>query len=182
MQTTYFSTMKIIYTYCILLVLTLIACNQTPRPLSSTDPVNWEKRTQKSSLPDSLDVGHTFLSIYSSIYMRNDKEQSDLTVTVSLHNPNREALVYIDKAIYYNTQGDPIRTYFDKTIFIQPMETVQIVIDGIDKEGGTGANFIFDWKKKKASNEPLIRGRNDKYPRVSRLIICDRGEANQIVG
>ncbi|KKN46411.1 hypothetical protein LCGC14_0673190 [marine sediment metagenome] len=107
-------------------------------------------------ISDSLDMGHTFLSIYSSVYMRNEKEQSDLTVTVSLHNPNRDEEVFIDKAVYYNTQGDPIRTYFDRTIFIKPMETVQIVIDGVDKEGGTGANFIFDWKKKPNSNEPLF--------------------------
>ncbi len=133
-----------------------VSCNEQPRALSSTDPINYEKRRVNSPILDTLDIGHTFLSIYSSIYMRNDKEQSDLTVTVSLHNPNRDENVYIDKAIYYNTHGDPIRTYFDHTIYIKPLETVQIVIDGIDKEGGTGANFIFDWKKKKISNEPLF--------------------------
>ncbi len=133
-----------------------VSCEDSPRQLSSTDPINWEKRRIKAPISDTLDVGHTFLSIYSSVYMRNDQEQSDLTVTVSLHNPNRDEEVFIDKAVYYNTQGDPIRTYFDQTIFIKPMETVQIVIDGIDKEGGTGANFIFDWMKKRNTNEPLF--------------------------
>ena len=138
------------------LCLMVSSCQDKPRELSSTDPVNWEKRMLKSSISDSLDAGHTFLSIYSSIYMRNEREQSDLTVTVSLHNPNRNEDVFIDKAVYYNTDGEPIRTYFDRTIFIKPMETVQIVIDGLDQEGGTGANFIFDWKKQKSSNEPLF--------------------------
>ncbi|SDE49103.1 Protein of unknown function [Pricia antarctica] len=133
-----------------------VACNDQPRELSSTNPINWEKRRMTSPISDTLDTGHTFLSIYSSIYMRNDQEQSDLTVTVSLHNPNRDEDVFIDKAVYYNTHGEAIRTYFDQTIFIKPMETVQIVIDGIDKEGGTGANFIFDWQKKRNSNEPLF--------------------------
>lgn len=133
-----------------------VSCNEKSRELSSTDPVNWEKRRISVPISDTLDVGHTFLSIYSSIYMRNDQEQSDLTVTVSLHNPNRDEAIFIDKAVYYNTHGEAIRTYFDNTIFIKPMETVQIVIDGVDKEGGTGANFIFDWKKKQTSNEPLF--------------------------
>ncbi|MFC7356738.1 DUF3124 domain-containing protein [Jejudonia soesokkakensis] len=132
-----------------------ISCIQ-PRELSSTDPVNWDKRTVKTTVSDSLETGSTFLSIYSQIYMRNDEEQSDLTVTVSLHNPNLNEQLFIDKAVYYNTHGEPIRTYFDKTIFINPMETVQIVIDGIDKEGGTGANFVFDWKTKKGTNEPIF--------------------------
>lgn len=145
------------YTFTLIfLCFIALSCNETPRELSSTDPIDYQKRSVKTPITDTLDVGHTFLSIYSSVYMRNDREQSDLTVTVSLHNPNRDENVYIDKAVYYNTHGDPIRTYFDHTIFIKPMETVQIVIDGIDKEGGTGANFIFDWKKKPASNEPLF--------------------------
>lgn len=147
--------MKPILTLLALSIL-ILSCQEEPRKLSSTDPVNWQKRMVSEPLPDSLDIGHTFLSIYSSIFMRNEKEQSDLTVTVSLHNPNRDGEVYIDKAIYYNTHGEPIRTYFDKTITIKPMETVQIVIDGIDKEGGTGANFIFDWQKKPNLNEPLF--------------------------
>lgn len=147
--------MKYAFTLIFLCFLAL-SCKETPRELSSTDPIDYEKRSVTTPISDTLDIGHTFLSIYSSVYMRNDREQSDLTVTVSLHNPNRDENVYIDKAVYYNTHGDPIRTYFDHTIFIKPMETVQIVIDGIDKEGGTGANFIFDWKKKKTSNEPLF--------------------------
>ena len=36
------------------------------------------------------------------------------------------------------------------------METVEIVIDENDKEGGTGANFHFDWRIKPLSNEPLF--------------------------
>ena len=36
------------------------------------------------------------------------------------------------------------------------METVEIVIDQDDNEGGTGANFIFDWKIKPDTNEPLF--------------------------
>ena len=140
----------------IALVYLLVLSCEEPKPLSSVDPVNWDKRTVKSTLSDSLETGSTFLSIYSQIYLRTENDQADLTATISLHNPNREAQVYVDKAVYYNTYGEPIRVYFDKTIFIKPMETVQIVIDGVDKEGGTGANFIFDWKIQPDTNEPII--------------------------
>lgn len=139
----------------ILFSLVALSCEE-PRKLSSMAPTNWDKRTVTSVLPDSLNSGSTFLSVYSQIFTRNEENQSNLTVTVSLHNPNLNDQLYIEKAVYYNTHGEPIRVYFDKTIFINPMETVQIVIDGIDKEGGTGANFVFDWKKKSDSNEPLF--------------------------
>ncbi|EDM44918.1 hypothetical protein SCB49_02319 [unidentified eubacterium SCB49] len=139
----------------LLLPLLLLSC-EPPHTLSSTDPVNWGKRAVKETLPDSLETGSTFLSIYSQIFTRNEKDHTALTATVSIHNPNLKEAVYIDKAVYYNTNGNPIRTYFDKTIFIKPMETVQIVIDGIDDEGGTGANFVFDWKIEQQLNEPIF--------------------------
>ena len=138
-----------------LVYLLVLSCVE-PKPLSSVDPVNWDKRTVKSTLSNTLETGSTFLSIYSQIYLRTENDQADLTATISLHNPNREARIYVDKAVYYNTHGEPIRVYFDKTIFIKPMETVQIVIDGVDNEGGTGANFIFDWKIQPRTNEPII--------------------------
>ena len=144
------------FLFSLILVSLLILSCEEPRKLSSIDPINWDKRAVKSSIQDSLEIGSTFLSIYSQIYVRTENDQTDLTVTVSLHNPNLKDQVYIDKAVYYNTHGEPIRVYFDRTIFINPMETVQIVIDGIDTEGGTGANFIFDWKIKPNTNEPIF--------------------------
>lgn len=139
----------------LLLVIVLNSCDP-PRKLSSTDPINWEKRVAQNIPYDSLESGSTFLSIYSQIFLRTDQDEADLTATVSLHNPNVNDTIFIKKAVYYNTHGTAIRTYFQKTIFVRPMETVQIVIDGIDNEGGTGANFIFDWNIKPQSREPIF--------------------------
>ncbi|MFC4689896.1 DUF3124 domain-containing protein [Dokdonia genika] len=144
------------YLYSLIFALLFLSSCEEPRKLSSTNADNWSKRTVKSALPESLEKGSTFLSIYSQIYMRSEKDEADLTATVSLHNPNLTERIFIDKAIYYNTHGEPIRTYFDKTIYINPMETVQIVIDGVDKAGGTGANFVFDWQINQNGNEPII--------------------------
>lgn len=146
--------MKPYFSFALILLL-LCSCKETKK-LSSIDRVNWEKRTVNSRLSDSLVTGSTFLSIYSQIYLRTVNDQAELTTTVSLHNPNINEQIYIDKAVYYNTEGKAIRTYFDKTIYINPMETVQIIIDGIDNEGGTGANFVFDWKIKPGTNEPIM--------------------------
>ena len=75
-----------------------------------------------------------------------------------MRNTSLRDTVYIDNAEYFDTKGKSIRTYFDKTIYIAPMETVEIVIDEIDREGGTGGNFLFNWKTNYASNEPLFEG------------------------
>jgi hypothetical protein len=77
---------------------------------------------------------------------------------VSIRNINKSDTIYIKKAEYFNTKGNSIRTYFDRTIFVAPMETIEIVIEEQDQEGGTGANFLFDWAIKPNSNEPFFEG------------------------
>jgi len=145
-----------------LLIITLLSwyfagCNQK-RELSSINQINWNKRTVEQLSNDTLVKGQTYLPIYSQIYSQTEHKTHDLTVTISMRNINLHDTIFINKATYYNTHGALIRTYFTKTIFIAPMETVEIVIDEIDQEGGTGANFLFDWQINPVSNEPLFEG------------------------
>lgn len=136
-------------------LLLLQACNEE-KPISSIDPINWEKRSLSSPLQDSLLQGSTYLPVYSQIYSQTEHRTLDLTVTVSMRNTNLTDTLYIRKTEYFDTKGNPIRTYFDKPIFIAPMETVEIVIDELDKDGGTGANFLFHWTTKPLSSPPLF--------------------------
>lgn len=140
----------------ILLCAFLLQSCQEKVEMSSISPVNWEKRSAKLNIKDSLVPGSTYLSVYSQIYSQSDQRTHDLTATVSMHNTNNRDTIYINKAEYFDTDGNSIRTYFDKTIFVAPMATVQIIIDEKDKSGGTGANFIFEWMIKPESNEPLF--------------------------
>lgn len=123
---------------------TLMACGEAPER-SSVSPVNWQRRMARSPLPGGLQEGSTYLSVYSEIYSESEHRTFSLTATVSMRNTSRTDTVYIHRAEYFNTNGTPIRSYFDRPIFIAPLETVEIIIDEADLEGGTGANFIFDW-------------------------------------
>ena len=138
-----------------MIALAVSACNRSEE-ISSVDPVNWEKRAINHSLPDSLEIGETYLSVYSQIYSMTEHRTHDLTATVSMRNIHRTDTVYLLKAEYFDTHGESIRTYFDQPIFLAPLETVEIIIDGIDQAGGTGGNFLFNWKVKLGSPEPLF--------------------------
>ncbi|MEO1435780.1 MAG: DUF3124 domain-containing protein [Bacteroidota bacterium] len=142
---------------CLLLFGCLLfqACTEEPT-ISSISPTNWDSRTVATNLPDSLIQGTTYLSVYSQIYSQTEHKTHNLTATVSLRNTDRRDTIYLQRADYFDTKGNAIRTYFDQAIYIAPMETVEIVIDELDKSGGTGANFLFDWKVKSGSNEPLF--------------------------
>ncbi len=145
------------FIYIILLAFSVISCNNGGESLS-THTANWEKRTIDHALSSSLESGSSYLSVYSEIYNRSEHRTYDLTATISIRNVNRADTIFIEKAEYFDTVGNSIRTYFNKPIYLTPMETVEIVIDDKDKAGGTGANIVFDWKIKPGSNPPLFEG------------------------
>ncbi len=139
----------------LLLIITLFSCKEQVA-ISSIDPNNWEKRTVATPFADSLLAGSTYLSVYSQIYSQTEHKTHDLTATISMRNVNKTDTIFVTSAAYFNTNGTRIRSYFGKPIFIAPMETVEIIIDERDQEGGTGANFLFDWSVKPTSTEPLF--------------------------
>ncbi|MBQ0769402.1 MAG: DUF3124 domain-containing protein [Bizionia sp.] len=134
---------------------TFIACNDKAE-VSSINPINWNKRTITLPTTNALISGKTYLSVYSEIYGLTEHRTQNLTATVSIRNINPNDTIYINKAEYFNTNGDPIRTYFNKTVFIKPLETIEIIIDERDKEGGSGANFVFDWSVSKGIHDPFF--------------------------
>jgi len=142
----------------LILLIGLIASCKDEKSISSYDPVDWETRSAKIPEIDSLQNGKSYLSVYSEIYSQTEHRTHNLTTTVSMRNINIKDTIYINKAEYFNTEGKSIRTYFDHPIYIAPLETVEIVVDETDVEGGTGANFVFEWSVKKSISEPLFEG------------------------
>ncbi|RAJ12393.1 DUF3124 domain-containing protein [Arenibacter echinorum] len=149
----YLTGIKICLALCSLLV--IISCTEE-KSVSHIDPINWEKRYLTLPVQDSLIKGSSYLSIYSSIYDGTERTLHHLTATASMRNVSNTDSIYILKAEYYNTQGDLIRTYFNKPIYLKPLETIEIVIDQDDEYGGTGANFVFDWAVESNNHEPIF--------------------------
>lgn len=139
-----------------LLLLLLQSCVEEQQ-ISSVDQVNWGKRTVSKLPVDSLsNSGTTYLSVYSQIYSQTEHRTYDLTATVGIRNTSMSDTLYLKKAEYFNTKGDRLRNYIVNPVFVAPMETVEIIIDEKDQEGGTGANFIFEWSKLEDSSDPIF--------------------------
>ncbi len=117
---------------------------------------NWTKRKVHTTLKDSLEYGKSYLSIYSEIYSFTESKKISLTSMISLRNTSDLDTIYVLKAEYFDTEGTSIRKYFDFPIFLKPLETAEIIIDEVDVSGGTGSNFIFEWKIPKNSPEPIF--------------------------
>lgn len=139
----------------ILIILLFSSCTgeKENRILKSTD---LESRKTEITNFNDLIQGKSYLSVYSHIYHSYANQIFDLTITISIRNVSITDTIYILKADYFNTDGDNIRQYIQKPIYIKPMETVEIIIAEKDKEGGSGANFVFDWAVKNDINLPLF--------------------------
>jgi len=142
----------------ILIMLYLSSCQDKTEGTDSPHQENFDKRAVALNRLDSLESGKSYLSVYSQIYSFSEHKTHDLTVTASIRNINTRDTIYITKAEYFDTNAVSQHTYFEKPIYLAPLETVEIVIDEFDKEGGTGANFVFDWKIKPNSTEPFFEG------------------------
>ncbi|MDC8000172.1 DUF3124 domain-containing protein [Aequorivita todarodis] len=136
-----------------------VSC-EDEKEISSYSPNHWEDHYVgpkiSAFIQDSLQTGKTYLSVYSHIYSISLKKTQNLTAMISLRNVSDTDTIYISKADYYGTNGDLIRRYFKKTIYLKPLETVEIVIDETDNHGGSGANFIFEWITAPNTPEPLF--------------------------
>ncbi len=151
--------MKIIWLF--LLVLTL-GCSQEEKSTAvqqkNIHREDWSKRAANIAETDSLVFGETYLSVYSEMYSFSQKQKFNLTGMISMRNVSETDTIYLLRADYYDTAGTKIRSYFDHPVYLRPMETVEIVIAHDDVEGGTGSNFLFEWKTPPGDPEPLFEG------------------------
>lgn len=143
-----------IFIFCSVL---LFNC-EPPKENEDIHQENWSKRQINISLKDSLEHGKSYLSIYSQIYSITQHSTHNLTAVASLRNISDRDTIYLTKATYYDTHGNLLKTYFDKPIYLAPLETTEIIIDEINVEGGTGSNFLFEWKIPKNCPEPFFEG------------------------
>ncbi|APQ17456.1 DUF3124 domain-containing protein [Maribacter hydrothermalis] len=135
----------------------VMSCMQE-KEISSINPENWSKRKITLNVKDSLEYGKSYLSIYSQIYSSSEHKTHNLTAMVSLRNTSDVDTIYLLKAEYFDTHGVSLRNYFNHPIYLAPLETAEIIIDEMDISGGTGSNFIFEWKTPKGCPEPLFEG------------------------
>jgi len=117
---------------------------------------DWESRKSEITNFNDYTQGKTYLPVYSHIYHIHEHKTFDLTITISIRNVSMTDSIYILKADYYNTVGTHIRQYIENPVFIKPLETAEIIIEEHDMEGGSGANFVFNWAMKNEINPPLF--------------------------
>lgn len=107
--------------------------------------------------PIILSKGQTlYVPAYSHIYAGSREMPLLLTVTLSIRNADSKHSITITSVDYYGTKGELIKKYLDQAVVLIPFESTRYIIPQKDKSGGSGANFLVEWKSEKSVNPPLI--------------------------
>lgn len=143
----------------ILSALALGACEETN---PNTNKVGEDILTShETSLPQQSEVlsyaDTIYVPIYSDIYLSKTSPKSLLTATLSIRNSSFSDSLYVSTIDYYDTKGNLVRSYLDKPILLNPMESIDYVIEKEDESGGSGANFILILSAEKKSIKPIIQ-------------------------
>ncbi len=93
---------------------------------------------------------------YSHIYIGNTERPFLLTVTLSIRNTDPRNPIKIIVADYYQSQGKLLVKYLDDPVILNPLGSLRYIIPERDKAGGSGANFIVEWKSERYINPPII--------------------------
>lgn len=126
-------------------------------PPSSYRPPDLDKYAAVGVSVDSLDVHRAaYVPIYSHVYYDGGRPYV-LETMLSIRNVDPKERVYVSAANYYDTDGKLSGQKLDRLIKLEPLQTIEFLIERTDATGGSGANFIVEWHAAtKASHAPLI--------------------------
>ena len=97
-----------------------------------------------------------YVPVYSHIYYDGGRPYL-LEITLSLRNVDPNHPIYVSAVEYYDTHGKLTKKHVDRLIKLEPLQTIEFLVERHDVTGGSGANFIVEWHMAtKDTHAPLI--------------------------
>ena len=99
-----------------------------------------------------------YVPIYSHIYYGDREQAFLLTGTLSVRNTDPGHSLTLLRVDYYDTQGKLVRKYLSQPFTLGPLGSTRFVVKASDTSGGSGANFLVQWKAETEVNIPILEG------------------------
>ncbi len=97
-----------------------------------------------------------YVPAYSHIYTGNNERPFLLAVTLSIRNTDPKNPIKIIAVGYYQSQGKLIEKYLDKPAILNSLGSLRYIVPEKNKAGGSGANFMVEWKSERYVNPPIV--------------------------
>ncbi|MGK7954481.1 MAG: DUF3124 domain-containing protein [Crocosphaera sp.] len=157
------SCVQITLRYCLVFGL-LLGCTEQ-RLITSTSNLSTDQQLQESpgvttlssqELPTLVSGQVIYVPIYSEIHNSDQNRVIPLVSTLSLRNTDLSHFMIIETVDYYDSGGKKVRSYLTQPIKLAPLTSTSVVVQEEDQTGGTGANFIVEWRSAHQVSEPVI--------------------------
>ena len=97
-----------------------------------------------------------YVPVYSHLYYQDQQRVIDLAATLSIRNTDGAQAIQIDAVLYYDSDGNLVRSYLDEPLHLKPMASIAFVVAESDRTGGVGANFIVAWSSETQPTPPVV--------------------------
>ena len=114
--------------------------------------------SQAKAEPALSNGATVYVPIYSNIYTGPKAITYNLAAMLSIRNTDAKFAISLTRADYYDSEGKLVKRYLENPIVIQPLASKYFYIKEYDDTGGSGANFIVEWRSKGRVNKPIIEG------------------------
>jgi len=96
-----------------------------------------------------------YVPAYSHIYSSQGKPIL-LTITLSVRNTSMDSEIVVDAVRYFNTNGEEVKSYLKKPVRLPRLGTTEVVVERDDITGGSGANFLVEWRARQPVSAPIV--------------------------
>ncbi len=97
-----------------------------------------------------------YVPVYSHIFYAQDRYLK-LAITLSIRNTDLEKDLYVESIDYYNTEGKLVKQFIKQAHILEPMASVDYVVNLDDMSGGSGANFLINVASKNDITQPIVQ-------------------------
>jgi hypothetical protein len=96
--------------------------------------------------------------IYSHVYYGDREGTILLTGILSVRNTDPRQAITLSQVDYYDTDGKLLRKYIAEPVTLGPLSSTRFIVKASDTAGGSGANFLVQWKAETPVNDPILEG------------------------
>ncbi len=96
-----------------------------------------------------------YVPAYSHIY-HHVGDAFLLATTLSIRNTSPSDSISVTSVRYYDTRGELVRRTLAEPRTLEPLGSMEFVVEEQDVSGGSGANFIVEWRADGPVNPPIV--------------------------
>jgi len=125
-------------------------------PPRSYAPPNLDQYAATDVSVKSLPIHRAaYVPVYSHIYYDGGRPYL-LETTLSIRNVDPNRRIYFSAVDYYDTRGKLSKKRLDRLIMLEPLQTIEFLVERHDATGGSGANFIVEWHAATPDTHPPL--------------------------